>query len=126
MLARAAVGPAERLLNMLGERKQCAAVYAGAFAINLALCVILIPRIGIEGAAVATSSAMVVESIVLYRRRQAPARLPRLHSAAAGRPRPCSRNSRRITLPVVVIGISSMKATSRGYSCADSRVRTKP
>src|ERR1035441_2631877 len=35
MLARAAVGPAERLLNMLGERKQCAAVYAAAFAINL-------------------------------------------------------------------------------------------
>ena len=36
MLARAAVGPAERLLNMLGERKQCALVYATAFAINLA------------------------------------------------------------------------------------------
>ena len=32
MLARAAVGPAERLLNMLGERKQCAGVYAIAFA----------------------------------------------------------------------------------------------
>ena len=35
MLSRAAVGPAERLLNMLGERKQCALVYAAAFAINL-------------------------------------------------------------------------------------------
>ncbi len=66
MLARAAVGPAERLLNMLGERKQCAAIYAGAFAINLVLCVILIPRIGIEGAGVATSSALVAESIMLY------------------------------------------------------------
>jgi len=66
MLARAAVGPAERLLNMLGERKQCAAVYAAAFAINLVLCVILIPRIGIEGAGVATSTALVVESILLY------------------------------------------------------------
>jgi O-antigen/teichoic acid export membrane protein len=66
MLARAAVGPAERLLNMLGERKQCAAIYAGAFAINLALCVILIPRIGIEGAGVATSAAIVAESIALY------------------------------------------------------------
>lgn len=66
MLARAAVGPAERLLNMLGERKQCAAVYALAFAINLVLCVLLIPRIGIEGAAVATSSALVIESILLY------------------------------------------------------------
>ena len=66
MLARAAVGPAERLLNMLGERKQCAVIYAGAFAVNLALCVILIPRIGIEGAAAATSIAIVCESIALY------------------------------------------------------------
>jgi len=66
MLARAAVGPAERLLNMLGERKRCAAVYAGAFAINLGLCIILIPRMGIEGAAVSTSTALVVESILLY------------------------------------------------------------
>ena len=67
MLARAAVGPAERLLNMLGERKQCAAVYAIAFAINLALCVFLIPRIGIEGAAIATSTALVAESLMFYR-----------------------------------------------------------
>ncbi len=67
MLARAAVGPAERLLNMLGERRQCAIVYAIAFAINLTLCVILIPHIGIEGAAVATSTALVAESMMLYR-----------------------------------------------------------
>ena len=66
MLSRAAVGPAERLLNMLGERKQCAFIYAAAFAINLALCMVLIPRMGIEGAAVATSSALVAESIALY------------------------------------------------------------
>ncbi len=67
MLSRAAVGPAERLLNMLGERKQCAGVYAAAFAINLGLCFALIPRFGIEGAAFATSSALAVESILLYR-----------------------------------------------------------
>lgn len=67
MLSRAAVGPAERLLNMLGERKQCASIYAIAFTINLALCVALIPHIGIEGAAVATSTALVAESIMLYR-----------------------------------------------------------
>lgn len=66
MLARAAVGPAERLLNMLGERKQCAAIYAGAFTINLILCIILIPHIGIKGAATATSCALIVESIFLY------------------------------------------------------------
>jgi O-antigen/teichoic acid export membrane protein len=67
MLSRAAVGPAERLLNMLGERKQCAGVYAAAFAINLGLCFTLIPYFGIEGAAIATSSALAVESILLYR-----------------------------------------------------------
>ena len=66
MLARAAVGPAERLLNMLGERKPCAMIYAAAFAINLVLCVLLIPHLGIEGAAVATSTALVAESITLY------------------------------------------------------------
>jgi O-antigen/teichoic acid export membrane protein len=66
MLARAVVGPAERLLNMLGERKQCAFVYAAAFAVNLVLCVILIPRVGIEGAATATSTALVVESVLLF------------------------------------------------------------
>ena len=67
MLARAAVGPAERLLNMLGDRKQCAVVYAIAFAVNLVLCLTLIPHIGIEGAATATSAALVIESILLYR-----------------------------------------------------------
>src|SRR5450759_4690447 len=36
-----------------------------------------------------------------------------------------SRSSRLITLPVVVIGMASMKATSRGYSWPDSRVLTK-
>jgi O-antigen/teichoic acid export membrane protein len=66
MLSRAAVGPAERLLNMLGVRKQCAAIYAGAFAINIALCAILIPRFGIEGAAVATTTALIFESCLLY------------------------------------------------------------
>ena len=52
---------------MLGERKQCAAVYAGAFAINLGLCLLLIPHFDIEGVAVATSSALAIESIFLYR-----------------------------------------------------------
>jgi O-antigen/teichoic acid export membrane protein len=66
MMSRAAVGPAERLLNMLGEQKKCAAIYAGAFAINLALCIALIPRTGIEGAGIATSTALIVESILLY------------------------------------------------------------
>jgi O-antigen/teichoic acid export membrane protein len=66
LLARAAVGPIERLLNMLGEQKTCALVYAGAFAINLAGCFALIPRFGATGAALSTSTALIAESIALF------------------------------------------------------------
>ncbi len=66
LLARAALGPIERLLNMLGEQRICAIIYAGAFALNLVLCVLLIPRLGAIGAAVATSTALVVESVLLF------------------------------------------------------------
>jgi O-antigen/teichoic acid export membrane protein/CelD/BcsL family acetyltransferase involved in cellulose biosynthesis len=66
LLARATVGPLERLLNMLGEQNRCAAVYFGAFAVNLALCIALVPYFGMAGAAAATSATMVVESILLF------------------------------------------------------------
>jgi O-antigen/teichoic acid export membrane protein len=66
LLARAAIGPIERLLNMLGEQRICAAVYAAAFAINLTLCIVLIPSFGIAGAASATATALIVESILLF------------------------------------------------------------
>ena len=66
LLARAAVGPAERLLNMLGERRACALVYASAFALNLAMCIGLIPLMGLAGAAIASSVALVFESASLF------------------------------------------------------------
>ncbi len=66
LMARATVGPAERLLNMVGEQRLCAAIYAGAFAINLLLCFLLIPRMGPMGAAIAIAGAMVAESALLY------------------------------------------------------------
>ncbi|MCC6779975.1 MAG: lipopolysaccharide biosynthesis protein [Hyphomicrobiales bacterium] len=66
LLARAAIGPIERLLNMLGEQRMCALVHAGAFVLNLALCLALIPRLGSSGAAVATATALIGESIFLF------------------------------------------------------------
>jgi O-antigen/teichoic acid export membrane protein len=66
LLARAAVGPVERLLNMLGQQNLCAIVYAMAFGLNLVGCIVLIPRFGAIGAAVATSSALVIESVLLF------------------------------------------------------------
>jgi len=66
LLARAAVGPAERLLNMLGERRSCAHAYAGAFLLNVALCFVLIPHFGAMGAAIASATALVFESAWLF------------------------------------------------------------
>jgi O-antigen/teichoic acid export membrane protein len=66
LLARAAIGPIERLLNMLGEQRACALVYAAAFAINLVACIVLIPRMGSAGAALATAIALSFESVMLF------------------------------------------------------------
>jgi O-antigen/teichoic acid export membrane protein len=66
LLARAAVGPVDRLLNMLDQQKVCAAIYALAFVLNVVGCVILIPSFGGLGAAMATAFALVVESILLF------------------------------------------------------------
>lgn len=66
LLARAAVGPVESLLNMLGEQKTCAIVYAAACSVSLTLCLILIPLLGLTGAAISTSAALIVESILLF------------------------------------------------------------
>jgi O-antigen/teichoic acid export membrane protein len=66
LLARAAVGPVERLLNMLGERRNCAYVYAGSFLLNLLICVLVIPHFGANGAAFASACTMVLESAGLF------------------------------------------------------------
>lgn len=66
LLARASVGPVERLLNMLGERRSCALIYGASFAINIALCFLLIPRLGIAGAAIANAITLVCESTSLF------------------------------------------------------------
>jgi O-antigen/teichoic acid export membrane protein len=66
LLARASVGPSERLLNMVGQQTACALIYACAFATNLVLCLILIPRFGLVGAAASTATAIVTESVLLF------------------------------------------------------------
>ena len=66
LLARASIGPAERLLNMVGQQRACALVYAAALVTNVALCLVLVPHLGLTGAALATASALVVESALLF------------------------------------------------------------
>lgn len=65
LLARAAIGPMERFLNVIGEQRACALVYGTAFAVNIGLCIVLIPPLGAAGAAIAISSALMVETIAL-------------------------------------------------------------
>jgi O-antigen/teichoic acid export membrane protein len=66
LLARAAVGPVERLLVMSGHQTVCAAIYGAAFAAAIILCLVLIPPFGLIGAAIATTVALVVESVLLF------------------------------------------------------------
>ena len=66
LMARASVGPAERLLSMQDQQIASAMIYAGAFATNLVLCLLLIPHFGLIGAAASTASAVVTESVLLF------------------------------------------------------------
>ncbi len=66
LVVRSAIGPVERLLNMLGHQHICALAYAAAFVMNLVLCVMLVPRFGGYGAAAATSISLVFETVLLF------------------------------------------------------------
>ena len=66
LIARAAVGPAERVLNMLGEQRRCALVYAAVFVLNLAGCFAAASPYGSVGVAIVISTTCVVESALLF------------------------------------------------------------
>jgi O-antigen/teichoic acid export membrane protein len=65
-IARASIGPAERLLNMLGEQRLCAVVYAVAFTTNVIGCFALAGPYGGTGVAIATVTAFIVETALLF------------------------------------------------------------
>lgn len=71
-LFRSAMGPAEFLLNMLGEQALCAAVLFTSAVLNIALNLVLVPHWGLVGAATATAISLVMaalmNSIAVYRR----------------------------------------------------------
>ena len=66
LVVRSAIGPVERLLNMLGHQHICALAYALAFVMNVTLCIALVPRFGGHGAATATSISLVFETVLLF------------------------------------------------------------
>lgn len=65
VVARSAVGPCESLLTMSGNQNICAVVYAATLALNIGLNVVLIPTLGLWGAAISTSAAMIFEASAL-------------------------------------------------------------
>ncbi|HEY4985660.1 MAG TPA: polysaccharide biosynthesis C-terminal domain-containing protein [Bradyrhizobium sp.] len=66
LVVRSAIGPVERLLNMLGHQHICALAYALAFVMNVGLCIALVPRFGGHGAAAATSISLTFETVLLF------------------------------------------------------------
>ena len=66
ILARAAIGPGERFLSMLGQQKLCALTALIALITNITLCFALIPSHGVLGATIATSIAFIVESVMIF------------------------------------------------------------
>lgn len=65
VVIRATVGPAEVMLTMANAQKTAAWLYGVIFVINLSLNFILIPTIGLVGAAIATALSMTIEAILL-------------------------------------------------------------
>jgi O-antigen/teichoic acid export membrane protein len=66
LLARASVGPAERLLSMVGQQRYSAIIYASALGVSVVTCLALAPFLGAIGAAIATAAAIVTESVLLF------------------------------------------------------------
>ena len=66
LVFRATMGPAEFVLNMLGQQKLTAAVLFATAGLNLALNIWLVPKFGLDGAATATSTCLVTSSLLFY------------------------------------------------------------
>lgn len=67
IVARASIGPADRLLSVIGDQDSVARIYFSLFAINVCLNLLLIPIFGIFGAATATALTLICESVLLNR-----------------------------------------------------------
>lgn len=65
-LVRASMGPAEFVLNMLGEQGLCALVLVVSAVLDVALSFALVPAFGMMGAATATAIALTVAALMNY------------------------------------------------------------
>lgn len=65
-LFRSAMGPSEFLLNMLGQQTACAIVLVVTSTLNVVLNLILVPWLGLMGAAAATSASLIATALMQY------------------------------------------------------------
>lgn len=63
---KAMFGPAENILNMLGEQKLCASVLFTTAMVNIVLNFMLIPPFGLIGAATATSLSFTLAALLFF------------------------------------------------------------
>ena len=66
LVIKAMFGPAEYLLNMLGEQKLCALILFTTALVNIILNIILIPPYGLMGAATATSLSLTLAALLFF------------------------------------------------------------
>lgn len=66
LVIKSMFGPAENILNMLGEQKLCAAVLFTTALINIILNFVLIPHYGLVGAASATSLSLTFAALMFF------------------------------------------------------------
>ncbi len=65
-LVNAAVGPVGYLLSLTGHERRAAGVFATAAGLDLVLCLLLVPPLGLVGAALATSAATILWNVWMF------------------------------------------------------------
>ena len=65
-LINATTGPGGYLLDLTGHQDRSARVRCGSAVLNLSLNYLLIPKFGIMGAAIATTTTTILDNIIIY------------------------------------------------------------
>jgi O-antigen/teichoic acid export membrane protein len=65
VVARSSVGPADRLLGLLGHQKLLAKIVAATLALTVILLALFVPHYGVFGAAGSMSASMIFETLLL-------------------------------------------------------------
>lgn len=64
LMARASTGPAELILNMLGQQRGAAGIALAVTVFNVVLNIILVPALGMMGAAIATATSLLAAAVL--------------------------------------------------------------